>query len=210
MIRCAALAAAVTVAAPVWALAAPLDDAIVLVQRAHPVLQAEYAEYRETTRQRAWSTDLTVGWTERGTAQGGAAGPNAGIRVSIPLFDRSHELRNAEARSDWMASRDGVLKAFLAAVAELEAQAVTSHEASTMRDFWRDRLEYQQRQVEEGISEPESLWSVAESMQRADLAYAQHEQTIAALQERIAREYGGEQWMTLRDLLVEYANQNRP
>lgn len=52
-----------------WAEAAPLDDAIALVQRANPVLAAEYAEYRETTRQRDWSSDITLGWTQRGAVE---------------------------------------------------------------------------------------------------------------------------------------------
>ncbi|MFC2992939.1 hypothetical protein [Halomonas tibetensis] len=210
MIRCAALAAAVTLCAPSAVLAAPLDDAIALVQRAHPVLQAQQAQYRETTRQRDWSSDITLGWTQRGTAEGGAAGPNAGIRVSIPLFDRSHELRSAEARSGWMLSRDGVLTGFLASVAELEALMFERHEAERMRDFRRDRLEYQQRQVEEGIAEPDTLWPVAEAMEQADLAYAERHRRGDALRERIAREFGGGQWTTLRDLLADHANRMRP
>lgn len=210
MIRASALAAAVTLAAPVWALAAPLDDAIALVQRAHPVLQAEHAAYRETSRQRDWSSDITLGWTQRGTAEGGAAGANAGLRLSIPLFDRSHELRTAEARSAWMVSRDGVLTGFLASVAELEGVAFESHEAERLRAFRRDRLEYQQRQVEEGIVEPDSLWPVAEAVEQADLDYTERQRRREALRERIAREFGGGQWTTLRDLLAEHVRQMTP
>ncbi|WP_445005129.1 hypothetical protein [Halomonas mongoliensis] len=210
MIRATALAAAVTLAAPGLALAAPLDDAIALVQRAHPVLQARQAEYRETTRQRDWSSDITLGWTQRGTAEGGSAGANAGIRVTIPLFDRSHELRSAEARSGWILSRDGVLTGFLASVAELESVAFELHEAERMRAFRRDRLEYQQRQVEEGIAEPETLWPVAEAMEQADLAYAERHRRNEAMREHIAREFGGGQWTTLRDLLAEHVRQMTP
>ena len=210
MIRVTALTAAVTLSIPGAVMAAPLDDAIALVQRAHPVLQAREAEYRETTRQRDWSSDITLGWTQRGTAEGGAAGPNAGIRVSIPLFDRSHELRSAEARSGWMLSRDGVLTGFLASVAELEAISFELHEAERMRAFRRDRLEYQQRQVEEGIAEPDTLWPVAEAMEQADLVYAERLRRSEAMRERIAREFGGEQWTTLRDVLAEHVRQMRP
>ncbi|MCE0732466.1 hypothetical protein LWH48_06570 [Halomonas sp. G15] len=210
MIRVTVLAAAVTLSAPQVVLAAPLDDAIALVQRVHPVLQAQHAEYRETTRQRDWSSDITLGWTERGTAEGGAAGANAGIRVTIPLFDRSHELRTAEARSTWMASRDGVLTGFLASVAELEAVMLELHEAQRMRAFRRDRLEYQQRQVEEGIAEPDSLWPVAEAMEQADLLYAARQRRSEAMREHVAREFGGGQWTTLRDLLADHARQMMP
>lgn len=210
MIRCTALAVAVALATPAGVLAAPLDDAIALVQRAHPVLQAQQAEYREATRQRDWSSDITQGWTERGTAEGGAAGANAGTRMTIPLFDRSHELRTAEARSTWVLSRDGVLTGFLDSVSELEALMLEIHEAQRMREFQRDRLVYQQRQVEEGIAEPDTLWPVAEVMELADLTYVERHRRGEVLCEHIAREFGGEQWMTLRGLLAEHVKQVMP
>lgn len=210
MIRKAALTAIVTIAAPAWVVAAPLDDAVALVQRANPVLAAEYAEYQETTRQRDWSSDIKLGWTQRGTVEGGAAGANAGISVSIPLFDRSHELRTAEARSAWTASRDGVLTGFLASVSELEALAQELVEAKRMRNFRRDRLEYQRRQVEEGIAEPDTLWPVAEAMEVADMAYAQRQAKQQTLGEHIARAFGGEQWTTLQDLLDEHVKRRMP
>lgn len=210
MNRAVALAAAVILAAPLQGLATPLDDAIALVRQAHPVVQARQAEYRETTRQRDWSSDITLGWTQRGTAEGGAAGPNAGIRVTIPLFDRSHELRSVSARREWVESSEALLAAFLDAVAEHDQLVLDVHEADTLRHFWRDRLAYQQRQVEDGLQEPDSLWPVAESMQRADLDYLRRSRRLEALRERVAREYGGAQWTTLQALLVEHANSTRP
>lgn len=202
MNRCAVIAA--TLVAPVWALGAPLDDALRLVRNAHPVLQAERSEYQETTRQHSWSSDITVGWTERGTAEGGAAGPNAGISVTIPLFDRSHELRSSESHTALMIARDTVLTSFMARVAELDMATIELHEAERMRQFRRDRLEYQQRQVEEGISEPDTLWPVAEALEQADLLFSANQQRVAALREHIARQFGGAQWMTLRGLLVAH------
>jgi hypothetical protein len=203
--RSTGIVAAVALAAPLITHAAPLDDALALIQRAHPVLQARHSEYQETTRQRDWSSDISVGWTQRGTAEGGAAGPNAGIRVTIPLFDRSHELRSATARSAWAAERSAVTTAFMVAVGELETLSAAAQEAEIMRDFYRDQLAYRQRQVEEGISEPDTLWSIAETAQRAELSHTQAHQALEAAQERIAREYGGEQWTMLRDLLAAHA-----
>ncbi|GAB2723259.1 TolC family protein [Halomonas garicola] len=204
MIRPAGMAAAVALAAPLFAHAAPLDDALALVHKAHPVLQAHRSEYRETTRQRDWSSDITLGWTQRGTTEGGAAGANAGIRVTIPLFDRSHELRSATARSAWVEKRALITTAFMAALAELETLSAAALEAETMRDFYRDQLEYRQRQVEEGISEPDTLWSATETAQRTEMEYQKAQQALNAARDRVAREYGGRQWMTLRDLLAAH------
>lgn len=204
MIRPAGMAVAVALAAPVTVLAAPLDDALALVQTAHPMLQAHHDEYTETTRQRDWSSDITLGWTGRGTSEGGAAGANAGIRVTIPLFDRSHELRSATARSAWIDKRSSITTAFMAALAELETLSAAARETETMRDFYRDQLEYRQRQVEEGISEPDALWGAAETAQRTEMEYQKAHQALSAARERVAREYGGRQWMTLRDLLAAH------
>lgn len=103
-----------------------------------------------------------------------------------------------------------MLTGFLVSVSELEALALELAEAERMRDFRRDRLEYQRRQVEEGIAEPDSLWPVAEAMELADLDYAERQAKQQALSERIAREFGGEQWTTLRDLLAEHVKRKMP
>ena len=183
-----------------------LDEAVGLVLAAHPVLVAEQAEFVEVTRQRTWSTDLTLSYTEQGTEYGGPGGTNAGLRVSIPLFDRSHELAAARARTGLQQSRDRVLAAFLADVEQLGTQAAKVRELDTMRRFYRDRLEYRKQQVDEGLIEPDQLWPAAEKMQQAEFDFRAEQGRLVMMQERIARKYGGEQWQQLRDLLAAQMN----
>jgi len=189
---------------PVLAAAAPLDDAVALVLEAHPVLAAERAVLEAQTHQRDWNADVTLSWTQQGTEFGGAGGPNAGIRLRIPLFDRSHEIKAATARSAWQNSRDTVLRSFLAEVEKLTEQAAEVRATDAMRAFHKDLLEYRKKQVDEGLAEANTLWDVAANVQQAEHEYRKARTKLEAMLESVARQYGGEQWKTLQALLAEH------
>lgn len=183
-------------------LGSALDDAITLVLNAHPVLAAQELSVAETARQRSWSSAATVGWTERGTEYGGAAGPNAGISVRIPLFDRTNELKLAHAQADAVRQRDAVLTAFLADVRMLKELMGKVAEADDLRRLNRDRAEYWKQAVKEGRAEQDKLWPEAEAWKRAEHTYRQLRASLETAIETTARRFGGEEWSRLRDLLV--------
>lgn len=185
--------------------AAPLDDAMALVLAAHPVLAAERAELEATGRQHDWKSDLTLSWTEQGTDYGGPGGANAAIRVSIPLFDRSSELRIAKAKVAAQRADDTIRAAFLADVARLRESAAKVRELETLRALQRDRLEYKRRQVDEGLAEADTLWTEVERMQKAEHDYRRELETLDAALDTTARKYGGDEWTRLRDLLAAIA-----
>jgi len=189
---------------PIGAGAGELDEAVRLVLSSHPVLVAQEAEFTETARQRSWSTDLTLSYTEQGTEYGGSGGANAGFRLSIPLFDRARELATAKANTDLQTARDKIRAAFLSDIELLGTQAAKVRKLETMRRFYRDRLEYRKQQVDEGMAEADELWPEAERMQQVEFDYQAEQGGLQIMRERIAREYGGERWMQLRDLLVAH------
>lgn len=76
-----------------------LEEALALLAAANPIIAAERALYEEQTRQRPWETVVTLGYSVTDTFESGAAGPNAALRVRIPLWDRSNELKTAQARA---------------------------------------------------------------------------------------------------------------
>jgi len=203
--RCvpAALAGAL-LAAPVHA--DPMAEALRLVEARHPVLSAQAEERSALARQRNWQTDVFVGWTQRGTEFSPEAGVNAGVRLTIPLFDRSHEMETARTRTSWTRERSGIIAGFLGDVRALRGMAVEVESADAARELYRDRLEYWRQAVEEGKSEPERLWGEAEALLQADQAYRAAREALDAERERIAREYGGDAWTTLSDLLAEIAS----
>lgn len=182
--------------------AAELDDAVALVLAAHPVLVAERAQLEAAGRQHEWKTDVSLSWTQRGTDYGGAGGPNAGIRFSIPLFDRSRELRLAKARAAERRAEEQVRDAFLADVATLRANAANVRELKVMRDLQRDRLEYRRKQVEQGLAEADTLWADAEKMQKADNDYRRELDALETAIDTTSRKYGGDEWKRLRGLLA--------
>ena len=184
----------------------PMEEALRLVETRHPVLAAQNAERQALDRQRNWKTDVFVGWTQRGTELNPEAGPNAGVRVTIPLFDRAHEMESARAHTGWMRERNTVVAAFLGDVGRLREMTVELEHAEASRGLHRDRLEYWRQAVEEGKAEPERLWPEAEALQKADQAYRSALAALEAERERIARQYGGSAWTTLSALLAEIAS----
>jgi hypothetical protein len=183
-------------------LGSALDDAIALVLQSNSVLAAQEARVAETARQRSWTSAATLGWTERGTEYGGVAGPNAGVSVRIPLFDRTNELKLAQAQSEAARQRDTVLTAFLADVRMLKELAGKVTEADDLRRLHRDRAAYWKQAVKEGRAEQDKLWPEAESWKRAEHTYRQLRANLETAIETTARRFGGEEWPRLRDLLV--------
>ncbi|HJX17179.1 MAG TPA: TolC family protein [Acidiferrobacterales bacterium] len=173
-----------------------------LVLQFNPVLAAQEASVAETARQRSWSSAATLGWTERGTEYGGAAGPNAGVSVRIPLFDRTNDLKLAQAQSEAARQRDAVLTAFLADVRMLRDLSGKVAEADDLRRLHRDRAEYWKQAVKEGRAEQDKLWPEAEAWKRAEHAHRQLRASLDTAIEITARRFGGEEWLRLQDLLV--------
>lgn len=193
---------------PLVANAAPLDEALALVRERHPVLVAERAQLAEYARQRDWAAKVTVGWTQRGTDYGGEAGTNAGVNLSIPLFDRKRQLERAKTQAAYAEKRAGIEAAFLGAVQALGKEAEAGRAQARLRDLYRDRLAYRKQQVDEGLQVADALWAEAEAVQKAEQAQAQSEAELQAGLEMVAREYGGDEWKRLQALLAAHVRPN--
>ena len=170
------------------------------------MLAAQEASVAETARQRSWSSAATLGWTERGTEYGGAAGPNAGVSLRIPLFDRTNDLKLANAQAETARQRDAVLTSFLADVRMLKELAGKVAEADDLRRLHRDRAAYWKQAVKEGRAEQDKLWPEAEAWKRAEHTYWQLRANLETAIETTTRRFGGEEWSRLRDLLVAITN----
>lgn len=190
--------------------ASDLDEAVNLVLSAHPVVEAAELQFAEINRKSAWSMNVNVGWSERGTIEGGAAGANAGVQVNIPLFDRSHQREVARERIQLQTQRQQVHAGFLEAVRSLRADAAALESASTQKAFAKDRLVYGRKQVDEGIESPDTLWPLADSLHRAELDYASKKDALAIHLDTVSRRYGGDQWRILRDRLDAHLKSKVP
>lgn len=190
----AALAAAL--ACP--AAAEPLDEALALVMSRHPELSARYREFRASQCTSAWSANLDLSLDEslHGSAQ---------LSLSIPLVGKSHELETARARRELESARSAVRQSFLSSVSALRGLALQVKSARERRDFWKDQTEYYRHAVEEGLEDPDLLWSQADRLQQAEHAFQQAKLDFKATLEKTAREYGGPRWTNLQDLLAEIA-----
>ena len=180
-----------------------LTEALRLLHQANPVLLAERARDTEQARQHAWEAAITVGYSITETFESGAAGPNAQLRVRIPLWDRSTKLQSAK---DHAATRDQPpgADAEAALIADIQALCEQAHQVRALerrRDFTQDRLSYRQERVDQGIDPADSLWSEAEAMQSASHEAQRAAANLAAANLALARQYAGTQWRRMRALL---------
>lgn len=181
--------------------AARLQEALTLVAQASPVLTAERAVQAEQRRQRTWDASLTLGYSITDTFESGAAGPNAALRIKIPLWDRTSALQAAKDRAAAVAREDATRAALLAAIEGLCEQAHQVRALDAAHQFARDRLSYQQDRVGQGIDPADSLWDAASAFQVAKHRWEQEAAKLATHRLTLARHYGGEAWPRLQVLL---------
>jgi hypothetical protein len=169
-----------------------LQESMILVSQANPVLTAERAIFDEQQRHKPWEASVTVGFSDIDTLESGAAGPNAALRVRIPLWDRSTLLKVSERKAAWLAKEAATRAALLAVIQSLCEQAHQVRALNTLRKFARDRLTYRQERVDQGIDVADSLWAEAEAMQSAEHKWKRESGKLATRRLTAARQYGGE------------------
>ena len=179
-----------------------LEEALRLVETANPVLRAEARAFGEAQRQRDWSATLKLAYDTNTTLESGAKGPRGLLSVEIPLFDRSTDLEKAEARAAYVGQVDAARTAFLADVRSLCDLAAEVGALDDYRAFNRDRTVYRQERVNEGLDEPDALWSEFDAAQRAENDFTAASGRLEALRLTLARRWGGAQWQRLQALLA--------
>lgn len=189
--------------------ATPLDDAIALVMRVSPALAEKRAEVRAIAEQSDWTSKVSLGYRHR-ESESEAAGYNAGLLIEIPLFSRKREIEAARSRHALAEARQQLVSQFLGEVAQLAELEGKRSEAAEMAKFYRDRLEYFKKALDEGRVESDTLWSDAEKAKKAEHDAAQGERKLVAALEESARRYGEDEWKMLQALLAAHVKQNRP
>ena len=183
-----------------------VEEAVSLVTRHHPVLVAEREVYTEQSQQRNWDAYVTTGYSVSDTFESGESGPNAALRVKVPLFDRSHKLKVSTAHRAFAREVNTVNRDFLADLDQVCVQAARVAELDILHRFYQDRLKYRQQRVDEGVDEAESLWKEAEKVQLTENEWMGVRSKLSSMQLITAREYGGTKWNRLRAILVEITN----
>ena len=181
--------------------AARLDEALTLVSQVNPVLLAERDVSREQTQKPAWSASLSVGYSITDTLESGDAGPNAAIRVKIPLWDNSTKIEAAKERAAAIAKEDATRAGLLADIQSLCEQAHQVRALEAAHQFARDRLAYRQERVSQSIDPGDMLWGEADAFQTAKHTWEREAAKLDTRRLMLARQYGGDEWARLRVLL---------
>ena len=183
-----------------WTDGQQLDSLLRLVKTHHPTLVSERQILQSTQQQHDWKAQLGMSYAVESTDID-AQGANAMLRLTIPLFDKKRELANAKQRSALAKAAQQQSELFLADLQKLCTQASNVKELETQREFYRDRLQYQQKRVDEGLDESVTLWSHAEKSQLAEFDYQREDGELTAQLITISRKYGGKEWKRLQALL---------
>lgn len=178
-----------------------LQEALTLVAAAHPVLVAEADAFAEAQRQRDWKAVVSLGYDTNTSLESGDAGARAALRVEIPLWDRTSQIEKAKARAALLGKEDSARISLLSDIQALCELASQVKALDTLRAFSRDRLEYRQERVNQGLDPADTLWREAETMQRAEHDWQRESGKLTALRLTLARRYGGEEWPRLQTLL---------
>jgi hypothetical protein len=183
-----------------------LDEALRLVAVANPVLVAAGAVVRESRKSRDWTAVLTIGYDSNETYETGAAGARAAVNVQIPLFDNQARVAKAKEHAAFTAQQDATATAFIGDIQTLCELASQRAGFETMRSLTRDRLEYRQERVNQGLDPADRLWQEAEALQSHEHQLRAAESKLDALRLTLARRYGGEEWPRLQALLTAMTN----
>ncbi len=182
---------------------AKIETATTLVLQSNQVILAERQELAEQSRQRGWSAKLTFGNPVVSSDNITATGPSIGMQVEIPLFDRSDELKLAQAHSAFQEQQDSLLANFLNRIEKFCSLHNQVRELGTMQRFYRDQLRYRQEQVKKGLEEEDIVWKATEKAQKVEHDYRRARGELTAMQIAIARRFGGDEWKRLQALLAE-------
>lgn len=183
-----------------------LGETMRLVSLANPVLRAAHTANAEAQQQRDWKAVLRLGYDTNTTFETGDAGARAALRVEIPLWDRSSRVEKAKARAALVSKEDSTRIALLSDIQSLCELSSQVEALNTLRELTRDRLEYRQERVDQGIEQADSLWREAEAMQRAEHDWRRESGKLKAMRLTLARRYGGAEWERLQALLVAMTN----
>lgn len=163
-------------------------------------IAAAEEEYQLQADAHNWSAKANVGFNSSSTYET-AAGASAGVRVDIPLFDRSHEIKLAKLRADHLKEKDSRYVALVKEVEDLCEAAGDIAKLTALQGLKTDHLEYQQRAVKQGLAEPDSLWAEVEKVQGGLQDIAVKAGKLKVNRVSLARRYGGDRWQELLTLL---------
>ncbi|MCU0834293.1 MAG: hypothetical protein MUC77_07640 [Chromatiaceae bacterium] len=135
---------------------------------------------------------VTLGYSVTDTFVSGAPGPNAAIRVRIPLWDPRNDLKSAQARAAWRRAEDATRTALLTDLQSLCEQTGEVHALDPRRALHRDRLAYRQEQVDQSLAEADALWAETEAAQCAKHEWQRAAAKFAAQRLTLARRYATE------------------
>ncbi len=183
----------------------PLAHALQIVEGHSPEVAEQRAQWAIERDRRDWVSKVNMAYQTQATDQQGQ-GLSAGWRFEIPLFGPQKRLQVNKARHQVRQATQKVRQSFLS---DLSQQAEQVQKLTVARELWalkQDKLDYFKALEQQGVIEPQKLWTHAEASVSAEHEVRAIEAAQAVQLDTLARSYGGDEWKRLRALLAEYLN----
>ncbi len=180
-----------------------MERATQLMLEANPILQAQVAVTRLQSEQSDWKASLRLAVS---TAQAKDSASGVAVAVEIPLFDKSNEIKLRQQQQALSNKRNELLEQFVGELSNYCELSDEQHRLLQQKQFHKDRLDYQQQRVGQGLDEAASLWTLAEQYQQSVQDWQSNTTTLELKRYSLARSWGGEQWQALQSVLAGTAN----
>jgi len=174
------------------------------IMRNNPVLQSHHYVVEEYQVPNNWldkaknGTSFVARATAGGSEYDGGATSTVfgGVSISIPLSSVTERKEVALKRLNMAVATDNMKDRILSEVAKLRQMEADLEESTIQSQFWRDKLDWAQKRVEQGYSGQEELWTIGQKINTVKAAIAKLNIKIKT-QQHILSHYAGENWETV-------------
>ncbi len=199
-----------------WAAAnaEPIDDALTIVTSNSASINSKHSELKISRDSHNWTSEVRFSYNlrnntttanETGNLTTDSQGFNGQLVVKIPLFHDETRDKIDRANAALALEQEKVLVSFLASVKSLLIAHQTHKAADSDYRLKRDKLEYYKQSLKEGLlASPAELWEFADAAKTSENTAFSAKVAYQTELKTVSRQYGGNQWQELEQLLVAH------
>ena len=170
------------------------------IMKTNPVMQSHQLVVDEFQGSKGWMERIEKGssFVARVTA-GGSEFTDAsntvfgGINISIPLSTESERRERALKQLSRATASDDMKSRILADVAKLRQMEAELEGSNIQIKFWRDKLEWTKKRLQEGYAKQSDLWNIGQKINASKATITKLLINIKTQQHILSR-FAGDQW----------------
>ncbi len=182
-------------------------DLLSYIMQNNPVMQSHKNVVDEYSLSKTWMDRIKKGTTivARATAGGSEFVDSSstvfgGVNISIPFSTENERRDRALKRLNRATASDELKSRILADMAKLRQMEADLEASNIQIKFWRDKLEWTKKRIEQGYSEQSELWDIGQKINTEKASIARLKINIKNQQFILSR-FAGETWKVVLDYL---------